>query len=136
MEICRSKGGWLCTSAQWEDACDGEVGPGGTQYPYGDTFVEGRCTTRTAKGGGPLPAGSSEGCVSAFGAYDMVGNVWEWTDPQKQTPAGIPLTDKKGGAHYIKEPHRSRCSERNYSHPPDFKGSISFRCCYEEASGW
>lgn len=27
---------------------------------------------------GPVDTGSRPGCVSAFGAFDMVGNVWEW----------------------------------------------------------
>ena len=26
----------------------------------------------------PGPAGSGQNCISALGAYDMVGNVWEW----------------------------------------------------------
>ena len=32
------------------------------------------------------PIGSHPGCVSAFGAYDMSGNVDEWTDNQGDDP--------------------------------------------------
>ena len=79
--ICKHKGGWLCTSDQWEDACDGKVGPGGYTYPYGPGYQPRTCCTvsrdraasrtpntenrdlRYATLGGALP-----GCVSAFGA--------------------------------------------------------------------
>jgi formylglycine-generating enzyme required for sulfatase activity len=28
----------------------------------------------------PGLAGTGKNCVSAAGAYDMIGNVWEWTN--------------------------------------------------------
>lgn len=138
-DICQDKGGWLCTSAQWEDACDGQVGPGGTRYPYGDTFVQGRCATKTGQDRNlshSLPTGSLKGCVSAFGVYDMVGNVWEWADPQKKTDAGATLTDKRGGSHYVDGQQQSNCRDRNLDHQPDFRGTIGFRCCYRQRYGW
>ena len=134
--ICKSKGGWLCTSDQWEDACDGRVGPGGAAYPYGDRFRQRTCNTvsrdrtasearntedrdlRHATLGGALP-----GCVSVFGAYDMSGNYWEWTDP------GTGDTDKRGGAYYSGNPTAAACASSYTGHKPGHKGTITFRCC-------
>ena len=75
----------LITSAEWEDAADNVVGAGGTRYPYGDDWVDGACVTATAAGApgtsGTQPAGGAPACVSSFGVYDQVGNLWEWMDP-------------------------------------------------------
>lgn len=75
----------LVTSDEWEDIGDGVLGSGGTAYPYGDTWSDTACATPTATGtvtlGELQPTGAYPSCVSAFGAYDLVGNAWEWTDP-------------------------------------------------------
>ncbi len=74
----------LITSDTWRDACDGVVGDGGTMFPYGNVFDEDACATLDANGqqtvDGPVPTGSYPACVSAFGVYDLTGNVWEWAD--------------------------------------------------------
>lgn len=78
--------GWkrMPTAREWEDATDGVLGEGGTAYPYGDVYEEGVCATLDAANEQVwfelLPTGSLPRCVSAFGAYDLVGNAWEWTD--------------------------------------------------------
>ena len=40
------------------------------------------------------------GCYSpnAFGLYDMIGNVWEWTDTVYQQSEGEPVYVIKGGS--------------------------------------
>ncbi|RME27831.1 MAG: hypothetical protein D6798_03740 [Deltaproteobacteria bacterium] len=77
---------WLATLPQWTDAADGVVGDGGSSYPYGDTWRDDACATPTADGTVVLESevetGSFPECVSAFGVYDQVGNVWEWADPE------------------------------------------------------
>jgi len=136
---CERLGGWLCTSAQWEDACDGVVGPGGSRYPYGDTYEAGRCATGDKRGAAlkqPVLTGSRKGCVSAFGVHDMAGNLWEWADPQQEDSAGAPQTDKRGGAHYMDGRAWSSCKENNPSHPPGFRASITFRCCFDPRREW
>ncbi len=74
----------LPTSLEWEDAADGVIGPGGHRYGYGDTFVEGACATMTATGtqvlDAAMPTQSFPDCVSAWGIYDLIGNLWEWAD--------------------------------------------------------
>lgn len=75
----------LVRASEWEDAGDGVWGEGGLAYPWGDDWTDGVCnvpgTDGQATQAGELPAGSLPDCVSAFGVYDLVGNLWEWTDP-------------------------------------------------------
>jgi hypothetical protein len=33
---CKNQGWHLCTSSEWEDACDGQPGKGGAEYPTPD----------------------------------------------------------------------------------------------------
>lgn len=76
----------MTTSSIWEDACDGLLGKGGTLYPWGNTFDDTRCATLNAQGQQVYdtwqPAGSFVACVSAFGVYDQIGNLWEWADTE------------------------------------------------------
>lgn len=75
----------LVTSDEWEDAGDNVVGAGGTNYPYGDAWMEGVCATGLESGAPgyeeTLASGAMPDCVSSFGVYDQVGNLWEWMDP-------------------------------------------------------
>ncbi len=83
----------LATSAEWEDAGDGHMGPGGTRFPYGDDWVSGRCGLPDA-GAGPLAlsapprTGSHAGCRSVWKVYDLLGGAWEWVDPGKVLDLG------------------------------------------------
>jgi hypothetical protein len=53
----------LPTNAEWQ-----QVAAGTPDHP-------GPCNTNST---GRLSTGQSPGCISNHGAYDMVGNVWEW----------------------------------------------------------
>ncbi len=140
--ICKQKGGWLCTSRQWEDACDGKVGPGGWRYPYGDTYKNKVCNIPPGADSidevpafevhqwyQPTLSGALPGCVSRFGVYDMSGNYFEWTDPGQKGAGGAAVTDKRGGAFYSGGAKANSCSNGFTGHSPTFRGSITFRCC-------
>lgn len=75
----------LATLTEWEDSVDGVVGEGGTDFPYGSDWVDGLCATmnldNTCDHTATYTTGSFPECVSAFGVYDALGNVWEWADP-------------------------------------------------------
>jgi hypothetical protein len=66
---CRNAGKRLLTSAEWQMAALGTLDPG----LGGDGVTT--CNTNTA---GAVATGSAGNCISDVGAFDMVGNVWEW----------------------------------------------------------
>ena len=129
---CKGKGWHLCSSEEWQDACDGVAGAGGASFPtpngkykpeqcaVGD-FVEG-VKAELAK------TGERSKCHTSTGIHDMLGNLWEWTDPGGKDEKGRPLIDKRGGAHYGAEPVSCQFSSVA-SHGPAFVGTIGFRCC-------
>lgn len=96
--LCRSVGKRICDRKEWVSACKG---PNNSIYPYGDKPDPEACNTskywrpvnkdavalRDPKALKYLdqsePAGSREACMSASGAYDMVGNAEEWVKCDK-----------------------------------------------------
>jgi len=126
---CRSAGMALCTSAQWEDACDGQPGPGGRAHPVAaGARGSAACNIRRLGTKDPSPTGSFPECVTPEGVFDLEGNVWEWTDPRRTDATGRPLIDKRGGAHDTGE--EAPCAKAAVgTHDPAFAGSIGFRCC-------
>lgn len=89
---CANAGKHLPASAEWQQAVAGSPDPGGDN---------GVTSCNTASVPGAVAAGSRTGCVSDFGAFDMVGNLWEWTaDWMPQSTAaldwGLPGDDEMG----------------------------------------
>ena len=66
---------------------DGTVGDGGHQYSYGDIWSDSACATPQHDGtviyNEVQESGYFSECVSAFGIYDQIGNIWEWADPER-----------------------------------------------------
>jgi hypothetical protein len=140
---CQAAGKRLCTLDEWVAACSG---PAGRAYTYGDAYDPVICNgidlfCRCGPGEAceaaapcpyahcfldcgaaqrPLPTGSFAGCVSADGAYDVNGNVWELVD------AGDGQPHYRGGAYNCID------SERLHACGYDAGTSVSargFRCC-------
>ncbi len=66
MELCARAGKHLATNAEWYRAALGTPD---------DVCVLGRVGLSVAE-----LTGSRDSCFSSSGAYDMIGNVWEWVD--------------------------------------------------------
>ncbi len=71
---CANVGKELLPNHIWQIAATGTSDPGGG-------FAAPNCNT--LNGGGPTTTGAGTGCVSSFGAEDMIGSLWEmvadWT---------------------------------------------------------
>lgn len=142
---CAAAGKRLCTDTEWQRACRG---PSSTTYPYGNTRMPGVCNDARAKHPAveyfgttdpvifsmlshpcldQLPdsldrAGANPGCVTAEGAFDMMGNLHEWTSATAGTFRGgfyVDTVQNGNGCLYATTAH-----DTSYS---DY--STGFRCC-------
>jgi sulfatase modifying factor 1 len=143
---CAAANKRLCAPVEWRSACGGSSG---AAFPYGPARQKGRCRdsgaapmlvfhAATMKRGWGLAelndprnvqldgtvakTGSHEGCVNDYGAFDMVGNLHEWTsDPNGTFQGGYWLDTKL---------HGEGCAYRTIAHPFDYHDySTGFRCC-------
>ena len=143
---CAAAGKRLCTDTEWRRACQGQQG---TTYPYGDTRIPGVCNDARAvnpvvqyfgsddpsvfsMAGNPCidqqpdslaRTGAYAGCVTAEGAFDMMGNLDEWTADPAGTLRGGDYVDtvlNGNGCLYVTTAHDS--SYADYS--------TGFRCCF------
>ncbi len=144
---CEAAGKRLCTDAEWVEACKGRQP---TTYPYGDEHIPGRCNDkgvsplRVIHGkregaavfgiaamndprlnrvkGSLARTGKFRRCRNSFGAYDMVGNLHEWT----ANPSGV----FRGGYYLDNENHGPGCMYKTTGHNTKYRDySIGFRCC-------
>jgi len=109
--LCAKRDARLCTRSEWRIACGGK-------YPYKGEFDPSTCNSAAP---GPTarpikPAGSKLRCRSGWGAYDMVGNVSEWT-ADGHVIGGSARGDAERGTCYRSVPRKAGGSD------------VGFRCC-------
>lgn len=67
-QACALSGKRLVSNQEWQRAAAGTPDPG----------TDNGTTDCNVDSDGPVNTGSRSACVSNWGAFDMVGNVWEW----------------------------------------------------------
>jgi formylglycine-generating enzyme required for sulfatase activity len=136
VEIAEGDGYRLPTEAEWEYAC--RAGPGGVgAFCFGDDAGQlGRYAWCNDNSGGKThPVGQR--LASAFGLFDMHGNVWEWcwdgyadydanpaVDPVG--PLGATARVRRGGG-WIGNPRDARSANRGWGTPEDRRSGLGFR---------
>jgi formylglycine-generating enzyme required for sulfatase activity len=136
--FCRESGKRLPSEAEWERACRG---PGGNEYAYGSEFDSTRGRTGAGVSDGPVsvasyPAGNA-------GAFDMTGNVWEWSsdwygrDYYRVSPARNPTGPEAGDRHVLRggawysNASFSKCTHRPGNIRSERDRSFGFRCAQD-----
>jgi serine/threonine protein kinase len=115
--LCKRASKRLCTGREWRSAC---TGSGGAVYPYGRSFNANKCVTEDDDGEerSVTTGGKFRRCRSASGAYDMVGNVGEWTVDGRVRGGDVASSDEDAS-----------CSASEARSPSYSGGRVGFRCC-------
>lgn len=144
---CTNAGKRLCSSTEWLAACRG---PQDYVYPYGNAHVDGACNDHypgvhpvsdyfgtgtgvwdTAHMNDPginqqpdtvAAGGAFTQCVSAWGSFDMHGNLHEWVSDTDGT--------FRGGFYADAVLNNPGCTYETVRHTSDYHDySTGFRCC-------
>jgi hypothetical protein len=126
LAACAAAGGRLCTHEEWLAACEGAAQ---NTYPYGNTYSELSCNGKDYQddADASVPTGSLEACVSEDGAWDLSGNLREWTvDP---TDTDEPTHVVRGGSFNTPAIGLTCAFTMSRADNDVVLPAIGFRCC-------
>jgi hypothetical protein len=103
------------------------------EYPWGDGSPDGRACWKHAGGSCAVKSYAP----GAFGLYDVVGNVWEWTDdwfgPYPWPPVSADAKVYRGGGWSRRFEKWMRPRLRNRAPPHSWGSHLGFRCALTPA---
>ena len=119
---CRWRGAdfHLPSDDQWYRAASFDPATGeNREYPWRGAWDSAKANTSEAGPKRTTPVGVYPAGVSAYGCFDMAGNVWEWTSDSRRV---------RGGSWYDNR-HNAACSNRVDGFAPVIRGNfLGFRC--------
>jgi iron(II)-dependent oxidoreductase len=125
-------GARLPTEQEWEKACAWDPVAGARRrYPWGTSEPTTALANLGGDGLGPAPVGAYPAGASAYGAEQMLGDVWEWTtSPLRPWPGFTPMLYEQYSAPFFDGDYKVlrggswavaastlRPSFRNWDHP-------------------
>ena len=138
---CEAIGWRLCEEEELIRSCEG---PDGTRYTFGATFEPGTCNVQDAYRpadsdfSSVAPTGHFTECVSSEGAFDLTGNLWEWSNKRLDSD-GDARFYHSAGWRTVAERHRDTdqvCTVetflRGFSARSFLAESVGFRCCRDD----
>jgi formylglycine-generating enzyme required for sulfatase activity len=153
-EACKNAHKRLCSGEEWLTACRGK---NPTSYPYGDERKDGYCNDNGRSNVNVLykdlgdaayaspeamndprinkqpdsvaRTGQYEHCRNAYGIFDMVGNLHEWTSELVPYEAGMKGVFR-GGYYQDTSKNGIGCNYKTVAHDVAYHDySTGFRCC-------
>jgi hypothetical protein len=119
---CSDAGKRLCSNTEWESACAGKQN---RQFPKSNAPATQNCNVigNHAFSNKVAPNGSFSDCESPAGAYDMNGNVAEWTASEKPDSAYV------YGGSWHNDLANATCSSKLLLKKTTGYFYVGFRCC-------
>ncbi len=115
----------LPTIAQWQRAAKGDDD---RYFPWGDEYNEEHCNTLETGLKTTSAVDRYQKGASPYGAYDMAGNVWEWTlNTAAAAEAGRDFRRAVAGGSFVSPCDRAHTSFRYYLDPRVRYSSIGIR---------